>query len=103
MVICEGGGEDGSYGYEMSFNGLMVFDVTTGEGFNELGGISHGEPATGDDYWSVCGNWWTNPNSTVKRSVFMEDYVYSIALEKINIAHIDSLDTPLASVELIFE
>lgn len=100
MVICEGGNENGSYGYNMTFSGLLVYNVTVDNGFVSQGGIRHSEALSGDDYWNTCGNWWTNSNSEVKRSVFMEDYVYSIALDKINIARMDSLEKLIASVDL---
>lgn len=99
MIVCEGG-DGGSYGYEMTFNGLLVYDVTAESGFDRVGGISHGEAPAAEDYWSACGNWWTDSNSQVKRSIFMEDFVYSIAMDRINIAQLSSLDLLVSSVEL---
>ena len=48
-----------------------------------------------------CGNWWTQSNSQVKRSIFMDDYVYSVALDRINISSLDDLEHPVASVSLL--
>jgi len=108
MVVCEESEEGGSYGDEMTFNGLMVYKVTVADGFNYLGGIPHAvaefDPYDYDWYWgdnSWCSTWWSQPSSsTVKRSIFMEDYVYSIAPNQIIIAHISKLDEPIATIDL---
>lgn len=98
MVICEGG-SGGSYGDEMTFSGLLVYDVTVEEGFKLVGGIDHPDPVTGA-YAGTCSNWWTQSNSKVKRSVIMDDYVYSVALDLINVAHLDDLDSLVAGISL---
>lgn len=100
MVVCEGEDGGGSYGDIMTFSGLMVYEVTATGGFDYLGGIPHEEPESEENYWGACGNWWTNSNSKVKRSIFMDDFVYSVAMDLINISHISTLDSPLTSVVL---
>lgn len=99
MTVCEGG-SGGDYGYEMTFSGLLVYRATADEGFMKLGGVSHRAPTSGDDYASACGSWWTDSNSVVQRSVFMEDYVYSVALDAIIVAPVADLATPIATVDL---
>ncbi|MFH1435424.1 MAG: beta-propeller domain-containing protein [Pseudomonadota bacterium] len=102
MTICEGGSGGGMSGDTMTFSGLMVFRVTVDEGFSELGRVSHADPdAVAQDPYFSCGNWWTNSNSLVKRSVFMEDYVYSVARELIKVNHIDTLGDDLAAIDLV--
>jgi hypothetical protein len=98
MAICEGG-HDGSYGDVMSFNGLLVYEVMVDSGFSEVGRVSHME-ADGSPEAGSCSNWWTNPNSHVKRSIIMEDYVYSIAADEMIIANLADLSTALVSIEL---
>ena len=100
MVVCEGGEGGRRYGEKMTFNGLMVYRVGLDTGFELMGGVPHEDPATGDEANSACRNWWTNSNSQVQRSVFMEDYVYSVALDEINISQLDDLEHPLTSVSL---
>ena len=56
---------------------------------------------TGDSYSSVCGSWWTQSNSQVKRSVFMEDWVYSVAMDRIEIANL--LDLAHPAVEILLD
>jgi hypothetical protein len=97
MVICEGGG-DGTYGSTMTFNGLLGYHVTAADGFSRLGGVSHG--VTGADPYG-CGSWWTDSNSQVQRSIFMDDYVYSVAPDMIKINRLDSLGTDLTVVPLV--
>jgi hypothetical protein len=100
MTICEGGEGGSSYGYDMTFSGLLVFNVTVEDGFSELGGVPHAEPTSGDDYDTTCGNWWNDSNSAVKRSVFMEDFVFSVAPDLINVASVDELSDVLVSLDL---
>jgi uncharacterized secreted protein with C-terminal beta-propeller domain len=100
MTICEGTGTGGSYAHEMTFSGLLVYEVTIDDGFARLGGVAHAEPQSGPDYWSACGNWWTDSNTLVQRSIFMESFVYSIARDKINVANVDDLSNVLVSIDL---
>ena len=93
MTTCEGGG-NGQFG-TMTFNGLLVYDVTTAGGFSKRGGISHAV-APGVN----CNNWWTHQNSTVKRSVIMDNFVYSVAEDIVKIADVTNLATTVAEVSL---
>jgi len=99
IIVCEGG-DDGNYGTTMTFNGLQVWRVTLDQGFELLGGIPFAEPVHGDDYWSACGVWWTQSNTQVKRSVFMEDFVYSIAPVKLQVASLADLAHPIRTIPL---
>lgn len=67
-----------------NFTGLMVYSATPDEGFAEIGRVSHGDLVL--QHWCeiesfYCdGNneveyWWTN----MRRSIFIEDYVYSLS------------------------
>jgi hypothetical protein len=77
MTVCEGGG-NGAYGSTMTFSGLMVYGVSTGAGFSSLGRVAH-PPASN----ATCWNWWTNASSEVRRSIVMDDYVFSISDSRI--------------------
>jgi hypothetical protein len=102
MTICEGGsGGGGSYGDLMTFSGLLVYHVTAEGGFTLQGGIPHSLPETEETYWGACSNWWTQANSVVKRSIFMDDFVYSIALDLVQVASLEALATPIASISLL--
>ncbi|MBM4396706.1 MAG: beta-propeller domain-containing protein [Deltaproteobacteria bacterium] len=100
MVVCEGASGGGGMGDEMTFNGLMVYKVTLDAGFEYLGGIPH---ATTQEFgqWGGCGQWWSGSSSTVKRSIFMDDYAVSVALDRIEFALVADLGHPVATVELM--
>ncbi|MGA1865485.1 MAG: beta-propeller domain-containing protein [bacterium] len=98
MTICEGG-SGGSYGTDMTFSGLMVYDVSLNDGFSERGRVSHMEPSY-ENWRSMCANWWTDSDSVVQRSIFMDDYVYSVAMDKIIINHLDYLGEDINILEL---
>jgi hypothetical protein len=94
MTICEGG-DDGTFGDTMSFSGLMVFDVTASSGFAEHGRVSH-PPSQG----ASCGQWWSNATSEVKRSVIMDDYVFSLSDSRIKVNKLDNLSADLVDLPL---
>src|SRR5262249_35096096 len=96
MTICEGGG-DGTYGTTMTFSGLMLFAVNTSTGISERGRVSHQSalPTT-----VTCGNWWTDATSVVKRSIFMDQFVYSIADNMMKVQELSTLGTDLVSLPL---
>ncbi len=108
IMVCEGGG-NGMYGDQLTFNGLMVFRVTLEGGFQLIGGVPHVMPVVpgyenaGDIGYSnpSCSQWWSSATSQVKRSIFMEDYVYSIAMDLINVSYLTDLEHPLVSLELV--
>lgn len=105
MVVCEeASGSGGSYGEEMTFSGLMLYDVTVADGFTYIGGVPHETTTdfdTGDWYSEPsCNNWWTQSNSKVKRSVIMDDWVFSVAMDEIRVAAIANPGTVLAIVDL---
>ncbi|MBN1653064.1 MAG: hypothetical protein JXA30_04740 [Deltaproteobacteria bacterium] len=88
----------------MTFSGLFVYRVTPENGFELLGGVPHQPPETESNYGRGCGNWWTDSNSKVKRSVFMssqtEDFVYSIATDLLDVSSLKDLEHPLVSIKL---
>ena len=87
MTVCEGG-DDGGYGDTMSFSGRMLFDVATATGIAEHGRVRHPVPTD-----ITCGNWWTDADSAVKRSLFLERFVYSISDAHLKVQSIDALGT----------
>jgi len=94
MVVCEDG-SGGSFGDRPTFTGLMVYRVTAADGFEYLGGISHPESVTS------CSSWWSSPSSPVKRSVIMDDFVFSISEDEVKADALGALGTDVAVVELV--
>jgi len=82
---------------EAAAGGLMV---TNESGFEYLGGVSHDAPETSESYRGACSNWWTDSNSKVKRSIFMDDYVFSITEDEIRINLVSELGTDIAVISL---
>jgi len=95
ITICEGGDQNGGFGNEMTFSGLLVYDVTAEDGFSARGRVPHpvGQEAS-------CGNWWTDATSQVKRSVVMDDFVLSISESLIKVNALGDLATDLAVVDI---
>jgi hypothetical protein len=101
MTICEGSGDYGGFGDLMTFSGLLVYRVTPGDGFTLVGGVPHEEPETEQTWSGKCFSWWTSSDSKVKRSVFMDDWVFSIARDQVNVAHLSDLAHPAVSIPLL--
>jgi uncharacterized secreted protein with C-terminal beta-propeller domain len=96
MTVCEQSQGGGSYGQNLTFGGLMVFGVQP-TSLDYRGGVPHAAPQQSR---SACSNWWTQATSQVKRSVFMDDYVYSIAQDLVQVANVNALGSPLVSLTL---
>jgi hypothetical protein len=92
MTICEGG-DDGQYGKTMSFSGLMLFDAAAATGFAEHGRVAHAPSAN-----ITCGNWWTDAKSVVRRSLFLDQYVYSISDSELKVRDVSAMQTPVADL-----
>jgi hypothetical protein len=93
MTICEGGG-DGRFGGEMTFSGLLVYDVDVDKGFTRLGGIEHGRKGVS------CNTWWSNATSLVKRSVVLDDLVWSIADDHAKVQRLGHFGEDVADLAL---
>ncbi len=94
MTICEGG-SDGVNGNELAFSGLLVYRVDVEGGFKRLGGVDHGTRGAN------CGTWWSNAKSQVKRSIFMDDLVYSIATDRLKVQRLGGFGTDVADLALL--
>ena len=101
MTICEGG-SGGSYGTNMTFNGLIVYDVSAESGIHERGRVAHpNAPENAGGYDSgYCSSWWANAGTEVKRSIFMDDFVYSISASDLRVDGLAKLGQDVAHVSL---
>ena len=107
MTICEGGNENGSYGTQMTFSGLMVYDTTTTTGFKLRGKVAHPNSSSQNDqqnsfgYYDMgCSNWWSNASSEVKRSIIMDDWVFSISTTRIKVNNLNALSTDVKELSI---
>jgi hypothetical protein len=89
--LCEGGG-NGRMGSRLAFAGLLVYDVSLTEGFSRRGAVSHGLRG------SSCQAWWSNSTSAVKRSLFIDDQVWSIAMDRAKVQSLSALGRDIGEV-----
>jgi hypothetical protein len=99
MTVCEGG-SGGSYGTDMTFSGLMVYETTVANGFQLRGKVAHPTSSDGGYDSAACSNWWTQASTEVKRSIVMDDYVFSVSESRIKVNHLDALATDLVELPL---
>lgn len=86
---------DGRNGDHLAF-GLLVYDVDVERGFTRLGGVDHGTNG------ATCGTWWSNASSAVKRSVFLDDLVYSVAMDdRVKVQRMSHLGVDVADLSLM--
>jgi hypothetical protein len=98
-TICEGG-DNGVYADELTFSGLMVFDVSLEAGIVERGRLPFVDVAAARATGNACSSWWSNSTSLVKRSIFMEDFAYGLSDAELRVAQVDELGELLSRVEL---
>jgi len=107
MTICEGGNGDGQYGSQMTFSGLMVYDTTAASGFSLRGKVAHPNSSSQNDpqndlgYYDLgCSNWWTNASSEVRRSIIMDDFVFSVSTTRIKVNDLNALSTDIKEISI---
>lgn len=93
LTECAGGG-DGVAGSAVAFAGLALFRVSNENGFERLGGVEH------DKSRVHCDQWWSLGTSDVKRSVFVDDLVYSMATDRLKVQRLGALGKDVADVRL---
>ncbi|MDO8725285.1 MAG: beta-propeller domain-containing protein [Candidatus Methanoperedens sp.] len=86
-----------SRGYYMQrvWQGAYVFDLTLQDGFKLRGKVSHLDDFEEDTYY------WNSP-SAVRRSMFMDDVLYTVSAKKIKMNDLGNL-TAINSIDLPFE
>jgi uncharacterized secreted protein with C-terminal beta-propeller domain len=99
ITVCEGGG-DGSYATNMTFAGLMAFDISLDTGITEHGRLPFVDASTVSAS-ANCDTWWTDSKSLVKRSIFMDDFVYGLSDAQLRVAGLSSMSSVLRSVPLV--
>ena len=99
ITVCEGGG-NGVYAQNLTFAGLMVFDVSLDTGIIEHGRLPFLDPST-VSATADCGKWWTDSKSLVKRSIFMDDWVYGLSDAQLRVAALSNMSSVLQSVALV--
>jgi hypothetical protein len=82
-------------GYRPTFSGLFVYRVNPVDGFTRIGTVDHG--------WSSasCSSWWSRASPGVKRSLFMDDQVYSIAEDRMKVQRLGRFGRNVADIALV--
>ncbi|HMA92323.1 MAG TPA: beta-propeller domain-containing protein [Polyangiaceae bacterium] len=99
ITVCDGGG-NGTYGINLSFAGLMAFDISLETGITEHGRLPFLDltaTVTGEN----CSKWWTDAGSLVKRSIFMDDWVYGLSDAQLRVASLANMSQPSAILKLV--
>ena len=99
LTICEGGG-NGSYATNMTFAGLMAFDISLDTGIAEHGRLPFVDASTVSPT-ADCGKCWTDSKSLVKRSIFMDDFVYGLSDAQLRVAALSAMSSVLKSLPLV--
>jgi len=99
ITVCEGGG-NGSYATNMTFAGLMAFDISLDTGISEHGRLPFVDAST-VGATDNCDKWWTDSKSLVKRSIFMDDFVYGLSDTQLRVAGLSTMSSVLQSVPLL--
>lgn len=86
-----------SRGYYMQrvWQGAYVFDLTLQDGFKLKGRVSHLDDYEEDMYY------WNSPGA-VRRSMYMDDVLYTVSAQKIKMNDLDNL-TAINNIDLPFE
>ncbi len=92
------------------FSGLMVFDIDAEGGISQRGGIDHSDlasrqacPYIGRDR-EYCQDFYEyNWYAQMRRSVYIEDYLYSLSGIGLKVSMLDDPDAELANVMLVPE
>jgi len=90
--------EDWQHG-DYTFQGAYVFNIDLDEGFKLNGRVSHIED---DETFLKSGYYYYNDAYSVKRSLYMDDVLYTISGKLIKMNDLDELDE-LNKVELPYE
>jgi hypothetical protein len=99
VTVCEGG-DDGRDGGAVSFSGLAVYRVGIERGFERIGGIDHAAGGRAGGVGS-CSTWWSHATSTVKRSVFLDELVYSMAQDRVKVQRLGAFGKDVADLSLM--
>jgi uncharacterized secreted protein with C-terminal beta-propeller domain len=99
ITVCEGGG-NGTYATNMTFAGLMAFDISLDTGITEHGRLPFVDASTVSAS-DNCDKWWTDSKSLVKRSIFMDDFVYGLSDTQMRVAGLSAMSSVLKSVPLV--
>ncbi len=103
VTVCENSSGGSDYG-QMTFSGVQFYDIDIDEGITLRGAVDHPyvDPYDSESYYvgGECSTWWSDSTSVVKRTVFMENYVYSVSDRLIKVNDLEALSPDVAQISL---
>ena len=104
ITVCEDSQGGGNYGNVMTFSGVQFYDIDIDTGITLRGQVEHPyvDPYDSGTYYvgGECSNWWTDSSSVVQRTVFMDNFAYSISSSLIKVNDLTRLSPDVAELSL---
>lgn len=94
-----GGVEDWQYG-DTVFQGAYVFNLDLEDGFDLKGKVTHVED---EEKYEKSGHYWYAYGQDIKRSLYMDDVLYTISDSMIKMNDLDDIDDEINSVSLPYD
>ena len=85
---------------DITFQGAYVFSLNLEDGFELEGKITHVED---EDKFKKSGYYWYGDGEDIKRSLYMDDVLYTISDSKIKMNSLDDIDDEINEVELPYD
>ena len=105
ITVCEDSAGGGNYGNLMTFSGVQFWDIDVDDGITLRGEVSHPyvDPYDTDTYYvgGECANWWTDSSSVVQRTIFMDNFAYSLSSTLMKVNDLNALSPDVAEVSLV--
>ncbi|MCH8519954.1 MAG: beta-propeller domain-containing protein [Nanoarchaeota archaeon] len=76
--------------YQEGFQGILVIKVSEEGGFEELARITHRNDENNQIEDSWRWNWWYNSDTTIVRSIYLDEFLYTISNKYIQVHNIDN-------------
>jgi uncharacterized secreted protein with C-terminal beta-propeller domain len=104
ITVCEDSVGGGNYGNLMTFSGVQFWDIDIQAGITLRGQVDHSyvDPYDSSTYYvgGECSNWWTDSSSVVQRTVFMDNFAYSVSSTLIKVNDLNALSPDVAELSL---
>jgi hypothetical protein len=105
ITVCEDSAGGGNYGNLMTFSGVQFWDIDIDAGITLRGQVDHPyvDPYDSETYYvgGACSNWWTDSSSVVQRTIFMDEFAYSLSSDLLKVNDLNALSPDVAELSLV--
>ena len=105
ITVCQDSAGGSDYGNVMTFSGVQFWDIDVDAGITLRGQVDHPyvDPYDSATYYvgGECSNWWTDSSSVVQRTIFMDDFAYSLSSKLLKVNDLGTLSPDVAEVSLV--